>query len=121
MVAPEHPNDEVIVAPGVLLHIAKKSDKGVEGVAGMGNTPGGVNRFLRHNSTTDGVRIAVHDNSITVNLYLVIEADKNIPTVSRNVQRAVTRAMQELVSMEVEAVNIHVENVARDAGEESKR
>jgi uncharacterized alkaline shock family protein YloU len=94
-----------------LLAIARLSALGVPGVVRMEPVPGGVDRLFKR-GVHDGVRIAVKDHAVTVDLYLVLEHDRNVRDVGRAVQAAVARAVQEMVGMEVLAVNVHVENVA---------
>jgi uncharacterized alkaline shock family protein YloU len=99
------------IAPDVLLTIARLSTLGVPGVARMEPVPGGVDRLFKR-GVHDGVRIAVKDHALTVDLYLVLEHDRSVREVSRAVQTAVARAIQEMVGMDVLAVNVHVEDVA---------
>jgi uncharacterized alkaline shock family protein YloU len=44
-------------------------------------------------------------------MYLVLKEDVNIREVSRNVQKKVTRAIQEMVGMDVGHVDIHIEDI----------
>ena len=99
------------IAPDVLLTIARLSALGVSGVARVEQAPGGVDRLLRR-AVHDGVRIAVKDQAVTVDLWLVLEHDRNVREISRAVQTAVARAIHEIVGMDVLAVNIHIEDVA---------
>jgi uncharacterized alkaline shock family protein YloU len=99
------------IAPDVLLTIARLSALGTLGVARTSPVPGGVNRLLRR-GVDDGVQIEVKEQSVTVDLYLVIQHDHNVREVSRAVQAAVARAVEEMVGMEVMAVNIHIEDIA---------
>ncbi len=99
------------IAPDVLLTIAKLSALGVPGVAQMSPVPGGVNRLFRR-GIGDGVRIEVKDQSVAVDLYLVVKNDVNVREASRAVQAEVTRAIHEMVGMEVLAVNVHIEDIA---------
>ena len=99
------------IAPDVLLTMARLSALGVPGVARMEPVPGGADRLFKR-GVHDGVRIAVKDHAVSVDLYLVLEHDRNVREVSRAVQAAVARAIQEMVGMDVQAVNIHIEDVA---------
>jgi uncharacterized alkaline shock family protein YloU len=99
------------IAPEVLLTIARLSALGVPGVARVEPVPGGVDRLFRR-GVHDGVRISVKDHAVTVDLYLVLDHERNVREISRAVQAAVARAIQEMVGMEVLAVNIHIEDVA---------
>lgn len=99
------------IAPDVLLTIARLSALGVPGVSRVEPVPGGVDRLFKR-GVHDGVRIAVKDHSVTVDLYLVVEHDRSVRAISRAVQAAVARAIQEMVGMDVLAVNIHIEDIA---------
>jgi uncharacterized alkaline shock family protein YloU len=109
--APVERQGRTTIAPEVLLAIARLSALGVPGVARMEPVPGGVDRLFKR-GVHDGVRIAVKDQSVTVDLYLVLEHDRSVRAISRAVQAAVARAVQEMVGMDVVAVNIHIEDVA---------
>ncbi len=99
------------IAPEVLLTIARLSALGVPGVIRTSPVPGGVNRLFKRGAN-DGVRLEVRDQAVAVDLYLVLEHHRNVRDVSRAVQAAVARAVQEMVGMDVLAVNIHIEDVA---------
>jgi uncharacterized alkaline shock family protein YloU len=101
------------IAPEALVTIAKLATLAVPGVARMGSVPGGVNRWFKRGSA-DGVQIEVADNTVTVGLYLVAAAGQNVLEVSRGVQAEVARAMQEMVGMDVLAVNVTIDDVEYD-------
>ena len=104
------------IAPEVLLTIAKLSALGVPGVARTSAVPGGVNRLFKRGAG-DGVRIEVREQAVAVDLYLVVEHDRNITQISRAAQAAVARAIQDMVGMDVLSVNVHIEDVAFSEGE----
>jgi uncharacterized alkaline shock family protein YloU len=62
---------KVIIAPEVLMTVARLSALSVPGVARMAAVPGGVNRLFRARPLHEGVRIAVHDDRAR-RLYLVV-------------------------------------------------
>ncbi len=98
------------VSPDVLVTIARLSTLTVPGVSRMAPVPGGVNRLFRRGSG-DGVRIEIEENTVFADLYFVVKQDVNIREVSRNVQKQVARAIQEMVGMEIGHVNIHIEDI----------
>ena len=98
------------IAPGVLVTIARLTALGVPGVVCMAPIPGGVNRFFRRGSG-EGVRIEVDENAVAVDLYLVLAQDTNVREVSRKVQADVTRAIEDMVGMQVQYINVHIEDV----------
>ncbi len=105
------PQDTITIAPSVLITIAKHAATEVEGVAQMGNIPVDVGRLLRGHPMGSGVVLDIEDNNVTIDLYLIVKPGVNMREVSREVQRNVKRAVQELVGMDVKAVNIHIEDV----------
>ncbi len=102
--------DKTTIAPDVLITIARLSALSVPGVSRMANVTGGVNRLFRR-GVHDGVRIEVEDNVVVVDLHLILKKDVNIREVSRNVQEQVSRALHEMVGMDVGAVDVHVEDI----------
>lgn len=101
------------IAPGVLVRIAQLTALTVEGVAGMASVPGGVNRLFRRGSG-NGVRIEVEDNSVAADLHLVMENGVDVRAVSRQVQQEVARALEDLVGMQVQRVDVHIEEIDFD-------
>lgn len=112
MVTPRHPNDSVTIAPGVLLTVARMATLDVPGVVRMGNTPGGVDRLLRRVPAANGVQIAVDEGTVTAHLYVVADAAVNLREMSAHIQNSVSRSIRELLGMQVESVNVHIEDVA---------
>jgi uncharacterized alkaline shock family protein YloU len=100
---------KITLTPDVLLTIARMAALEVEGVKCMAPVKGGMNNLFR--GGTEGVRMAVEENIVFVELYLVLESDVNIREVSRTVQQTVTRAIVEMTGLEVGHVNIHIEDI----------
>jgi uncharacterized alkaline shock family protein YloU len=107
--------DRVTIAPGVLLTMIRMGAVRTSGVVRMGNTPGGVNAWLRRTPSERGVQVLIEDNTVTIDVYIVADADSNLREVSQNVQRQVARDIEENVGMRVGAVNIHIEDVVFDS------
>ena len=102
------------IAPGVLLTIARLTALGVPGVVRMADVPGGVDRLFRRGAS-EGVRIEVDDDTVAVDLYLVLANETNAREVSRVVQSEVARAVEDMVGMQVKRIDIHIEDI--DFGE----
>jgi uncharacterized alkaline shock family protein YloU len=112
MTKKDHPRapGKTTIAPGVLVTIARLTALSVPGVAGMAPSPPGVSRLLRR-GYGEGVELRVEDGSVSVDLYLVLERDTNVREVSRNVQKEVARAIEEMVGMEARQVDVHIEDI----------
>jgi len=107
-------NSEIIgkttIAPEVLVSIAKLTTLDVTGVSHLTTPIGNIGHFFNR-SASDGVRILVEENTVYIDLFIVLKRDVNIREVSHTIQSRVTRAIQEMVGMEVGRVNIHVEDI----------
>ena len=110
MTGSDRPPGKTTVSPDVLVSIARLSALSVPGVSRMAPVSGGVNRLFRKGAN-EGVRIDVEDDTVFADMYLVLKEDVNIREVSRNVQQQVTRAIQEMVGMDVGHVDIHIEDI----------
>jgi uncharacterized alkaline shock family protein YloU len=113
----DRPTGTTTIAPGVLLTIAKLTALGIAGVSRMAPVAGGVNRLFRRGAG-EGVRIEVADDTVSVDLYLVLEHGTNVRDVSRNVQAEVASAIENMVGMAVARVDVHIEDFDEsEAGE----
>ncbi len=104
------PSGRTTVSPEVLITIARLSTLAVPGVSRMAPVPGGVNRLFRRGES-EGVRLEVENNTVFADLYIVLKSDVNIREVSRNVQKQVARAIQEMIGMEIGHINIHIVDI----------
>ena len=104
------PPGKTTIAPDVLLTIARLSTLGIPGVNRMASIPGGVN-WIPKRSQAEGIRIEIEDDRVYADIYVILENNVNVRDVSRNIQSEVTRAISEMVGMDVGRVNIHIENI----------
>lgn len=116
MKEPHRTPGKTTVAPEVLSTIARMAALSVPGVSGIASATGGVERLFRRGHG-DGVRIQIHDDAVLADLYLIISQGVNIREVGRDVQQQVTRAIQEMVGMNVASVDIHVEDIDFEGSE----
>lgn len=98
----------VRIAPNVLATTARLTALSVPGVARMAEVP----HLMMPRRSDQGVRIDVRDDTVTVDLYLIVEEGKNMLELGREVQKRVTRAIHDIVGMTVKEVNIHILDVA---------
>ena len=112
------PPGKTTVAPDVLVEIARMAALKVKGVSAMAPVSGGVNRLFRR-GIVDGVRITIEEDTVYADLYIILENNVNIRNTSREIQKKVTRAIQEMVGMDVGEINIHIENIAYETEEEA--
>jgi uncharacterized alkaline shock family protein YloU len=98
------------IAPEVLITIARLTTMSVPGVSRLCLDPPKVNRLFRRNFH-EGVRAEVKDGTVYLDIHVVLKNDVNMREVSRNVQQLVSRAISEMVGMNVGGVNVHIEDI----------
>lgn len=99
------------IAPGVLVTIARLTALSVPGVVRMASVPGGVNRLFRRGAAEEGARIEVEDDSVSIDLYLILASETNVREVSRKVQTEVARAVEDMVGMHIQRIDVHIEDI----------
>ncbi|NHZ72079.1 MAG: Asp23/Gls24 family envelope stress response protein [Aquificales bacterium] len=106
------------VAPGVLAMIALNAALRVDGVTKMAPIPADVARLFRKEVRQDGVLLQVGDqNQVKIDIYVIMDPYVNIMEASRGIQTAVSEAIDTMVGIPIEAVNVHVEDVVYTQGE----
>lgn len=100
------------VAPEVLVTIAHFASLRVEGVAKMAPIPADVARLFRRESRQSGVLLNLTEaNKVKFDIYVIMSPHVNIMETSKRLQTAVAEAIDTMVGISVEAVNVHVEDV----------
>jgi uncharacterized alkaline shock family protein YloU len=110
---------KVIIAPSVLVTIAKLTALSIPGVVRM--SPGwtdSMGRLLRRRSPGEGVKIEVEDDTVSVDLYIVVEQSVDMLKLSQEIQAEVSRAIHDMVGMDVKEVNIHIQDVETPPSED---
>ena len=85
----------------------------------MAPIPAHIARVFQRATRQDGIVLDVVDSRVRFNIYVIMEPQVNVLDASREIQAAVTEAIDTLVGVPVEAVNVHVEDVAYAAGRSS--
>ena len=98
------------IAPEVLLTIARLNTLSVPGVSHLSTTPGDMNQLLTR-GTNEGVHISVENGIVYADIYVVLNHDVNVRDVGHAIQARISRAISEMVGMEVGKVNVHVEDI----------
>jgi len=101
------------VANEVVASIAAFAALQVQGVHAMYH-PGGQNfdRIVRRSHAHRGVRVELIDDALHLNLYVVMESGGNVPVVGAEIQQRVADAIDRMLALRVEEVNVFVSEVA---------
>jgi uncharacterized alkaline shock family protein YloU len=98
------------IAPEVLHTIARLTTLSIDGVSRMSPIPVNVSRLFKR-KYSEGVLIDVENDTVYADLFIVLKNNVHIREVSRNIQQKVSRAITDMVGMQVGRVNIHVEDI----------
>ena len=105
-----NPSGKTTIDPEVLLTISRLTALSVDGVSRMASGPHNVDSLLRR-SYANGVKIEVENNTVYVDIYVVIKRDINLLETSKKIQQKVSRAIAEMVGMEAGRINVHIEDI----------
>ena len=105
------------VAPEVILTIVRKVVLDMAGVREMASIPADVAHLFRRSPRHDGIVLDYEDNRLTFDIYLYMNPDVNLRETSRAIQVAVIEAIDKMVGVPVDAVNVHVEDVVYTQGQ----
>lgn len=105
------------VAPEVLVTIARYAVMGVEGVEQMAQVPADIARLFQRGLRQDGVLLDLAENKVRFNIYVIMDPHVNLMETSRRIQDTVAEAIDTMVGIPVDAVNVFVEDVHYNKGE----
>ena len=105
-------NGSIHIAEEVIAAIAVGAVREVEGISGMMTGMGGsVTDLVNKKSAqkgTRGVRIDMTGDTVSLDLYVMVQYGVAIPEVAENAQKAVMSAVEAMTGCIVGTVNIHV-------------
>ncbi len=103
---------EVMIADDVIATIAGLAATEVEGVSAMqGNVTNELVGKLGMKNLTKGVRIKVTENGVAVDLSVQMRYGYSIPKTCKAIQEKVKAAIENMVGLSVEFVNVHIVGV----------
>ena len=113
----EDKSGTVHVAGEVVAIIAGLADTEVEGVSSMvGNITNELVSKLGIKNLSKGVKIAIENDTVNVDLALNLDYGFSIPKTCGQVQEKVKTAIESMTGLKVENVNIKIANVTMENG-----
>ena len=110
-------NGTVSFATDVVATIAGLAATEVEGVAAMINNGNlGLVDMLRKNqgnrTMTRGVKVEINGNQVRVQLNVTVDYGSPVPTVAREIQDNVKKAIETMTGLDVPEINIYVQGIS---------
>ena len=103
---------KITFANEVLATIAGIAACDIDGVAGMcGGFKDGIVELLGKKNLDKGVKITVNENTVSVDIAIVVEYGAKLPEVCTNIQDSVSKALETMTGLTVREVNISVEGL----------
>lgn len=96
------------IDPSVLYSIARLTAIATPGVSRLAPVTFGANKVAQENH---GLKIVIEDEKLYIDLYIVTAAEDNVRVVAETVQNSVTRAVNDMVGMEVANINVHITDI----------
>jgi uncharacterized alkaline shock family protein YloU len=93
--------------------IVSLTARNVRGVVDMSAVSHPPVRVLQRTNTgsAPGVTLQVHNGGVATDVYIVAAPETNLRTVGLTVQRRVREALDQMVGIPVEQVNVYIEDV----------
>ncbi len=104
-------NGNINISEEVIASIAAVAATEVDGVSSLGSSSVDIAEFLGKKSMSKGVKLAIDEENIVVDIYVNVKYGSVVPTVAKYVQDNVASAIESMAGLNVSAVNVHVSGV----------
>ena len=98
------------ISPEVLHKIARLTTLSVQGVSRMALYRGSMEKFFGKDEFK-GVKVHIRDDEAFVDIFVILMNHFNVRDVSREIQSRVSRAITEMVGMEIGGVTVHIMDI----------
>lgn len=103
---------EVMIADDVIATIAGLAATEVEGVSAIqGNVTNELVGKLGMKNLSKGIRIKIEEDGVSVDLSILMRYGYSIPKTCKEVQEKVKNAIENMVGLSVEVINVHIVGV----------
>ena len=104
----------VMISEDVIATIVEHTMTEVEGVDSFSTKPGAAIADLIGKNWGKGMKIQIaEDNSVTISCNVVVKFGFSVVDVAKNVQNALTGAVESMAGVKVNVVNVNVCGIAR--------
>lgn len=112
---PEEPMEQlgaVRIARRVLRTVVEQAALGVHGVTHMATVRDGWPHLLGRPLPQHGVSLSVHGETLSIDIYLIVDPGVSMVDVGTQVQEAVGAAVEHILGMGVSEINVYIQDVA---------
>lgn len=110
---PSRPGGQIEISDHAIISVVHESVLSCYGVVDMAprSIRSAIGRRLGINSADRGIEITVNDNTVSIDLSVVVEYGTPIFTVATNVMQTVKFRVENMLGMSVTRVNINVDGL----------
>lgn len=108
------------ISEDVIAAIASQAAGEIDGVTLTSAAGSGVSDLVGKKSLKKGIKVALDENRVTVDVYLLTAYGKQIPSVAQKVQDRVSSSLQSMTGLTVSMVNVHVSGIIFDKEAKSR-
>ncbi len=102
----------VCISTEVVATIASIAAKSIEGVCEMaGSLTGGFAELLGKKNPAKGVKVAITEKDVKIDMFVVVEYGVKIPDVAWEIQEKAKSEVEAMTGLNVVAVNVNIEGV----------
>lgn len=103
----------ISIEDSVFASLAGMSAMESYGIVGMAtkDAKDGLFKLLKSDLLTKGIKIYIKDNSITIDMYVILEYGVKISTVCKNIINSVKFNIENLTGFKVDKVNVFVQGI----------
>lgn len=102
----------VRIARRVLRTVIEEAALTVQGVARLAMNVSQWPHLIGRSLPLHGVALVVHDDVVSIDVYLIAQPDVNLVSVGVAVQEAVGQAVDHILGMHANEINVYVQDVA---------
>lgn len=103
----------ISIEDSVFASLAGMSAMESYGIVGMAtkDAKDGLFKLLKSDLLTKGIKICIKENSITIDMYVVLEYGVKISTVCKNIINSVKFNVENMTGFKVDKVNVYVQGI----------
>jgi len=98
------------ISPEVIHKIATLTTLSVEGVSRMASLYGSLQNVIGKDDY-QGAKVNIKESAVFVEIYVILMSNMNVRDISREIQARVSRAITEMIGMQVGGVNVHIMDI----------
>lgn len=108
----ERNNGSVQISEDVIGAIAASAVKEVEGVYSLSASFSSDIAALLGKKTDRGIKLVLGENSVAIEVNIIVRYNHQVVEVAKSVQEAVAQAVADMTDIEVDLVNVNVTGIA---------